>query len=426
MSLEQSTKANLMPELISDALDQLSRVNEQATLKCRVASNSMAPALIVGDRVLLKKLTIDRLRVGDIIAYRRQNQVVVHRLLYKGNNWLLTKGDCHLSPDPPVLNSDYIGCVHGTGRSIRHALRRLQQVVHLGHAFTSSSAPRFDWSQKWLTSCCFAGIPVQIMLPISLHQSAILERYRSDWGAVSTFGGWLVDVSYGYRCRGKGIDKSPTLYQLQIFSESNANHYQVEGDLFCASIDRRRKMVHLVVDETDASGSLENLLRVLLSIVLVHGTKDISDGLLVHASGIVVAGKAYLCYGPSGSGKSTLAALARNKGYQVLSDDIVMMCKRGENFYLQGVPFQGSHEQATCSPGMFPLAGVLKLFKHDRPLNIKYSGATSLASLMAVLPFVSQDKLLTALALEKLENWLPMLPIRKLYFKPDHSVWSSI
>ena len=43
----------------------------------------------------------------------------------------------------------------------------------------------------------------------------------------------------------------------------------------------------------------------------------------LHGSAIAIDGKAYALIGDSGAGKSTLASAFLNKGYQLLSDDVI-------------------------------------------------------------------------------------------------------
>ena len=43
----------------------------------------------------------------------------------------------------------------------------------------------------------------------------------------------------------------------------------------------------------------------------------------LHGSAVAINGKAYAIVGDSGAGKSTLASAFLNKGYQLLSDDVI-------------------------------------------------------------------------------------------------------
>lgn len=62
----------------------------------------------------------------------------------------------------------------------------------------------------------------------------------------------------------------------------------------------------------------------------------------LHGSAIAIDGKAYAFIGHSGAGKSTLASTFVNKGYQLLSDDIipVVMDKEGRPFVIPTYPQQ--------------------------------------------------------------------------------------
>src|SRR5207247_1225576 len=65
---------------------------------------------------------------------------------------------------------------------------------------------------------------------------------------------------------------------------------------------------------------LENFLRILTASHILE-----SGGFLLHASGVVRAGRAYVFFGPSGSGKTTVTHLS--PGDQVLSDDLTLVVR---------------------------------------------------------------------------------------------------
>ena len=56
--------------------------------------------------------------------------------------------------------------------------------------------------------------------------------------------------------------------------------------------------------------------------------------LVLHACSVVIDNQAAIFIGQSGSGKSTLATKFYKSGYQVLSDDFVLVRKDNDNFYL--------------------------------------------------------------------------------------------
>ena len=69
----------------------------------------------------------------------------------------------------------------------------------------------------------------------------------------------------------------------------------------------------------------DNILRQVYEILpiityIIHGKQTA----LIHAAGLTIGNKGYLCVGPSGSGKTTLANMAYDQGIEVLSDELVV------------------------------------------------------------------------------------------------------
>jgi signal peptidase I len=82
-----------------------------------VGSGSMNPALQTGDIVIVAKMPADKIRLGDIVQYRKdENTTIIHRVVAfdqtGGYKTFITKGDSNSSVDEnPVLPDNIIGKV---------------------------------------------------------------------------------------------------------------------------------------------------------------------------------------------------------------------------------------------------------------------------------------------------------------------------
>jgi signal peptidase I len=82
---------------------------------------SMAPLFCEGDQILIEYGT-KWVRMGDILVFRQDDRMVVHRVLSvvrKGAtiSWWITKGDNNIHIDPPVTPEQAIGRVIGACHS---------------------------------------------------------------------------------------------------------------------------------------------------------------------------------------------------------------------------------------------------------------------------------------------------------------------
>lgn len=105
-----------------DAVTTLWR-RERRTLSTSFTGTSMLPAIAPGERVVVECGVEPT--VGDVAVFRRANHVGVHRVVARGETWLLTWGDANPLPDEPVEPAQIIGtiCTPPTGsRSLRRAL----------------------------------------------------------------------------------------------------------------------------------------------------------------------------------------------------------------------------------------------------------------------------------------------------------------
>ena len=182
------------------------------------------------------------------------------------------------------------------------------------------------------------------------------------------------------------------------------------------------EMGHSRLEEGDGElwvtrkGSVENFLRVYMASQGVN-----NNFLMVHASAVVRNGGAFVFFGPSGSGKSTIARL--NKDGRILGDDITVIRRDGNGYTVYPVPFGLLDGGSNCG---YPLAGIFRLSKGSSHQITDLPGAIGCAQLLASLPFVHQSSELSAAVLTTCHDLIQFMPVRKLCFYPDSSVWSFL
>lgn len=84
-------------------------------MSARVSGDSMAPGMMDGDEVRLRRVEPEDVRQGDVIAYERGGRLVLHALHFTlrlgRHRWLFLKGTANPVGDRPVSWEDVVGKV---------------------------------------------------------------------------------------------------------------------------------------------------------------------------------------------------------------------------------------------------------------------------------------------------------------------------
>lgn len=143
-------------------------------------------------------------------------------------------------------------------------------------------------------------------------------------------------------------------------------------------------------------------------------------GMLAHAAGIVIAGKAYLFAGVSGAGKSTFSLLlAAARAGRMLSDERVIVRAVRGGLTAFGTPWAGTANIA--SPASAPLAGIF-LLKHGKANRIESLEPVAAADRM--LPMISipwYDPDAAAPIIAFVRKACASVPVNEFRFTPDRS-----
>src|SRR6202162_3102089 len=114
---DQEKKTNLVggERRTEDALRIADALKRRGRISLRVHGASMQPWMRSKDIALIRRISIENVRCGDVVLFRRENHLFVHRIVEKRGSLdaaqLLSKGDAHPTSDGVVQEQELLGRV---------------------------------------------------------------------------------------------------------------------------------------------------------------------------------------------------------------------------------------------------------------------------------------------------------------------------
>jgi signal peptidase I len=107
----------LLQEACCDLVADVARASGRVQLK--VTGASMVPALWPGDLLTVCRCDPSELRPDSMIVFRQKQRLIVHRLMYRIGDRIVTRGDARPCLDEPVSAAEIIGRVEHVMRNGR-------------------------------------------------------------------------------------------------------------------------------------------------------------------------------------------------------------------------------------------------------------------------------------------------------------------
>ena len=145
------------------------------------------------------------------------------------------------------------------------------------------------------------------------------------------------------------------------------------------------------------------------------------DGLMLHASAVIMDGYAYLFSAPSGTGKSTHTTMWREtfgtERVQMLNDDKPALRLEDGRWYAYGTPWSGKTAQNINAK--VPLGGICVLTRGENNEITPFGGTQAVLALMeqTIRPASLDGR---GRLLELIDNLLNAVPMWKLKCTPTH------
>lgn len=102
--------------------------------------SSMFPMLIDQDVVYLSNAKFQNIKVTDVICIKKRGRIMTHRVIYKKDNYLITKGDSNIMSDGRIYSKNVIGKVS--------KIRRNGQTITLSELYLFQATIYFDELKK--------------------------------------------------------------------------------------------------------------------------------------------------------------------------------------------------------------------------------------------------------------------------------------
>jgi hypothetical protein len=165
--------------------------------------------------------------------------------------------------------------------------------------------------------------------------------------------------------------------------------------------------------------AVDSVLRIVHTLILAR-----QGGFLVHAASAIRGGRAFLFAGVSGAGKTTISRLAPPDA-ALLTDEISYVRRAGNAYEAWGTPFAG--ELAKVGENQAAPLNTLFLLENGPENRIEeIAEADAVRLLLRNILFFADDPELVSLVFRSACEFVEKVPVRRLIFVPDKSVWEMI
>jgi hypothetical protein len=165
--------------------------------------------------------------------------------------------------------------------------------------------------------------------------------------------------------------------------------------------------------------STDSVIRIVQSVRLAS-----ARGLLLHASSVIVNGRAFVFAGRSGAGKTTMARLAPS-GAVLLTDEISCVRKTDDGWQAYGTPFAGELGRSGAQQSAV-LGGIFGLQHGSAHSTRALTPADALRMLMPNVLFFGGGAAAGDAVLDSACDLVSQVPVGVLTFRPEPAVWAAI
>jgi len=140
----------------------LSLIRSQSYFPLKSQGQSMQPILFDNDIVYFKKTAFSKIKVNDLIVFYQKKQIICHRVVYKTNRFLITKGDNVLLPDGKVYPRQILGRVYQIKRNGQLFDPQTLYLIQSTHYFNEIVKIKNEFDRQKINYLFLKGLPLHL------------------------------------------------------------------------------------------------------------------------------------------------------------------------------------------------------------------------------------------------------------------------
>jgi signal peptidase I len=132
------------------------------TLPLKSTGQSMLPILRPNDIVYFKKTPFLKIKVNDLIIFKKKNQLITHRVIYKTKKYLITKGDNNPNCDGKIYPKQILGKVYQIKRNGQIFKPETFYLIQSTHYFSEIIKIKKEFDKENINYVFLKGLPLHL------------------------------------------------------------------------------------------------------------------------------------------------------------------------------------------------------------------------------------------------------------------------
>lgn len=140
----------------------LSLIRSQSYFPLKSQGKSMQPILFDNDIVYFKKTTFSKIKVNDFVVFYQKKKIICHRVIYKTDGYLITKGDNALSSDGKIYPRQILGRVYRVKRNGQFFDPQTLYLIQSTHYFNEIVKIKNEFDRQKINYLFLKGLPLHL------------------------------------------------------------------------------------------------------------------------------------------------------------------------------------------------------------------------------------------------------------------------